>query len=490
MRAHVRGDEARRLEGVDAAAVLDDLALGARRDRPASASSPRPRGGLPGSWPPLTMIRGTRPARCSASAASRRSCRRREAWPAGSRGCRGRPRDPPPRRPIAAAVQAHRAQVQARPHAEHERSRVAAIASASPVEHSGIGAAAGALTDAPRLAFLASPMSVALVTAQAARSLDADLPLLVAALARRGVAARSWSGMIPMSSGPASRRLSCARPGTIRRAAAASSPGPGEPPRPPRCTTRSRCCAGPRTSATSPTSLPPGLRSCRPAGACPGRPPNFPAGGFVVKPSVGAGSVGAARFAADERPAAAQHVARLHAAGHVAVIQPYLAGVERTARPRWCSSPGPSATRSASRRSWSRPAHGRRPLRRRADRAPAIPSEAELALAQAPSRPCRGAASCSTPASIWCPTTTAHPRVLELELADCSVFLDHDVAAADRFAAARSRRCVVLDELSRRTATLAARLAGQQGCEQAVELVEASCRAPRSSRCPASSRRP
>ena len=60
----------------------------------------------------------------------------------------------------------------------------------------------------------------------------------------------------------------------------------------------------------------------------PGKAPEFPAGGFVVKPSVGAGSVGAARFTADEHAAAAAHVARLHAAAQVAVIQPYLAGVE------------------------------------------------------------------------------------------------------------------------------------------------------------------
>jgi glutathione synthase/RimK-type ligase-like ATP-grasp enzyme len=55
----------------------------------------------------------------------------------------------------------------------------------------------------------------------------------------------------------------------------------------------------------------------------------FPAEGeFVVKPSVGAGSRGAGRFAADRHADAAAHVAALHASGHTALVQPYLADVD------------------------------------------------------------------------------------------------------------------------------------------------------------------
>ena len=52
-----------------------------------------------------------------------------------------------------------------------------------------------------------------------------------------------------------------------------------------------------------------------------------PARQFVVKPSVGAGSIGAARYeAGDER--ALGHVADLHAAGKTVLVQPYLAAVD------------------------------------------------------------------------------------------------------------------------------------------------------------------
>lgn len=49
---------------------------------------------------------------------------------------------------------------------------------------------------------------------------------------------------------------------------------------------------------------------------------------FVVKPTVGAGSLGAGRFAAGEFSAAGEHVRSLHAAGRTAMIQPYLAGID------------------------------------------------------------------------------------------------------------------------------------------------------------------
>jgi hypothetical protein len=50
------------------------------------------------------------------------------------------------------------------------------------------------------------------------------------------------------------------------------------------------------------------------------------AGAVVVKPAVGAGSRHAARF--DDVAAARAHVERLHAEGHVAMVQPYLEGID------------------------------------------------------------------------------------------------------------------------------------------------------------------
>ncbi|MEU5265639.1 hypothetical protein [Amycolatopsis sp. NPDC021455] len=58
----------------------------------------------------------------------------------------------------------------------------------------------------------------------------------------------------------------------------------------------------------------------------PGSPASFPSSDFVVKPSVGAGSRGAARFAAGADATA--HVAALHAEGHTAMVQPYQSSVD------------------------------------------------------------------------------------------------------------------------------------------------------------------
>ena len=58
----------------------------------------------------------------------------------------------------------------------------------------------------------------------------------------------------------------------------------------------------------------------------PGDTARFPSSDFVVKPSVGAGSRGAARF--DAGADASAHVAALHADGHTALIQPYQSSVD------------------------------------------------------------------------------------------------------------------------------------------------------------------
>jgi len=61
----------------------------------------------------------------------------------------------------------------------------------------------------------------------------------------------------------------------------------------------------------------------------PGEPVRLPAGiEFVVKPSVGAGSIGAGRFPADAQDAAREHAELLHAAGRTVMVQPYLAEVD------------------------------------------------------------------------------------------------------------------------------------------------------------------
>jgi glutathione synthase/RimK-type ligase-like ATP-grasp enzyme len=59
----------------------------------------------------------------------------------------------------------------------------------------------------------------------------------------------------------------------------------------------------------------------------PGYPFQAPSAPFVVKPSVGAGSIGAARYDADDG-SALEHVADLHAAGKTVMVQPYLEAVD------------------------------------------------------------------------------------------------------------------------------------------------------------------
>jgi hypothetical protein len=58
----------------------------------------------------------------------------------------------------------------------------------------------------------------------------------------------------------------------------------------------------------------------------PGQRPKLPSGELVVKPSIGAGSVGALRFT--DHSAARAHIARLHALGLTALVQPYDHRVE------------------------------------------------------------------------------------------------------------------------------------------------------------------
>lgn len=59
-----------------------------------------------------------------------------------------------------------------------------------------------------------------------------------------------------------------------------------------------------------------------------GEEPNFPDGGFVVKPTVGAGSMDADMYGAHDHEAAAAHVARLHASGRDAMVQPYVESID------------------------------------------------------------------------------------------------------------------------------------------------------------------
>lgn len=59
----------------------------------------------------------------------------------------------------------------------------------------------------------------------------------------------------------------------------------------------------------------------------PGQEPAFPAGDFVVKPAIGAGSRDAASYGPDEHDAARDHARRLHDSGACVLVQPLLKSV-------------------------------------------------------------------------------------------------------------------------------------------------------------------
>jgi glutathione synthase/RimK-type ligase-like ATP-grasp enzyme len=59
-----------------------------------------------------------------------------------------------------------------------------------------------------------------------------------------------------------------------------------------------------------------------------GATPVFPDANFVVKPTVGAGSMDAEKYDVGDQLAAAAHVTRLHESGRDAMIQPYVASVD------------------------------------------------------------------------------------------------------------------------------------------------------------------
>lgn len=61
----------------------------------------------------------------------------------------------------------------------------------------------------------------------------------------------------------------------------------------------------------------------------PGTVPDWPENEFVLKPAVGAGSVGAARFTSGDHARAADHLRALHEQGRAALLQPYQAAVDR-----------------------------------------------------------------------------------------------------------------------------------------------------------------
>ncbi len=158
-------------------------------------------------------------------------------------------------------------------------------------------------------------------------------------------------------------------------------------------------------------------------------------GHVVVKPSVGAGSNGARLFHGDADGARA-HIAALHAAGHVAMIQPYLAEVDthgETAlvylQGRFSHAARKAAILSRS-MSWETGLYADEKI------TPTDPTESELEVAHHILRWLESAGHTAAYARIDLLPTAQGPVLLELELTEPSLFLAMDPAAPARAAEA------------------------------------------------------
>jgi glutathione synthase/RimK-type ligase-like ATP-grasp enzyme len=179
----------------------------------------------------------------------------------------------------------------------------------------------------------------------------------------------------------------------------------------------------------------------------PGEPVELPGREFVVKPSIGAGSNGAGRFDQGARAAARAHAAALHEAGRTVMVQPYLDGVDTAGETALiyvdgafshAVSKAPMLTRSTVNELSPGLSTG---LFQPERITPSVPEPAELAVGEqvlAYVRKRFGADLLYTRVDVL--PSPDGPVVIELELAEPSLFLEHDEDAATRFAAAVSRR--------------------------------------------------
>jgi glutathione synthase/RimK-type ligase-like ATP-grasp enzyme len=161
-------------------------------------------------------------------------------------------------------------------------------------------------------------------------------------------------------------------------------------------------------------------------------PPDEP---FVVKPAISAGGRNSARFEPADAEAARELVARIHAAGRTAMVQPFLGEREETALVYI-----DGAYSHAVRRRVPLPAAGARDvffLDEELARAEATPDERAVAEAALPE------------GLLYGRVDLMGGLVLELEIAEPSLYLTYADGAAARFAAAISQRLRISPENGR-----------------------------------------
>jgi glutathione synthase/RimK-type ligase-like ATP-grasp enzyme len=169
----------------------------------------------------------------------------------------------------------------------------------------------------------------------------------------------------------------------------------------------------------------------------PGEPVALPPDGeFVVKPTVSAGSLDTERYGPDDHDAAGAHIARLQAESRTAMVQPYQAGVDDDGETGLVFIAGEFSHAFRKGPILVPGVEMVEGLYAEEDISPRIASADELDVARRAIRAVPG-----TPTLLYArvdlvPGDHGAPIVLELELAEPSLFLDSDPAAADRFARA------------------------------------------------------
>lgn len=172
----------------------------------------------------------------------------------------------------------------------------------------------------------------------------------------------------------------------------------------------------------------------------PGDPVHLPPFELVVKPVVGAGSVDTARYGHETRAEARRHLDELLAAGRPAMVQPYLSAVDHHGETALVFFAG-VYSHSIRKGPILRPVGEEVPfvdgLYAAEDISARQPTPAERALAEATLDAVPGGRERLLYARVdVVPGPDGEPVVLELELAEPSVFLDHAPGAAGRFAEA------------------------------------------------------
>ncbi len=165
-----------------------------------------------------------------------------------------------------------------------------------------------------------------------------------------------------------------------------------------------------------------------------GAAPTLPDGGFVVKPTVGAGSIDADRYGPGEHERARTHVAALHGDGRDVMIQPYVASIDEVGERALVFIDGAFSHAMTKGAMLNTAADDRDALFRREQMSVAVGEPDAVAFAQAvmDEDPFRGLLY----GRVDVVRVDDGWAIMELELVEPSLFLAYDSLAPDRLAAA------------------------------------------------------